>query len=280
MTTSSAPVGSRRGEAGHSATVHSRRTVIFGLVSTLGATLLGALLGPMIILPTVTAETRLVVGDQTLKAQKVPGYVVATVALAETYARFITKDTIRDSESGTLSDVQATVIPDNPIVRIEAKADNAHDALMGAATAAQALIESVSQVSGSAIDRTRQTFLEKRAAYTTIQMQVDSLKAEIAAPGNASDELRSRYEAALTTLALAQLESDAYGMMVQDQLAPAAEESTGLTIIMKPQVSSTENEPMLMGALLGGALAVLGWGSASMIRQAHRHDRAQVPVSD
>ena len=264
MTASSAPA--RRSFRG--------RTFVLALVSTLAATLLGALVVPMIIRPGVTAETRLVVGIQSRGAQTVPGYAQATVTLAETDARFITMDTVNKSQSPTLTDVQATAIPSNPVIRIQASAGNAKDARSGAAAAAQALIKSVNQVSSTTVDKTRQIYLTKRAADVSAQANDQLLQAEIAANPNPSDQLKSAYQAAVTAAALTALESDTYDNILRSQLQAGADQSTGLTVIMAPQVTSTTKNPMLLGALLGGALAVLGWGSASIIREARRREQA------
>lgn len=185
MTAHSSRVERSRAGAEYLASLGSRRTLILALVSILAATLLGALIVPMISRPSVTAETRLVVGDQTLGAQTVPGYALATTTLAETYARFITMGTVKKSESRTLSDVQATVIPNNPVIRVPATAGNQKDAFSGAAAAAQALIKSVNQVSGSTIDTSRKTLVNKLTASADADAATARLKDEIAATDHA-----------------------------------------------------------------------------------------------
>jgi hypothetical protein len=274
VTASSSRSGERlEGAAGYLGILGSRRWIL-ALVSILAAALLGALIVPTIIRPSVSAETRLVVGDQTLGAQTVPGYAQATTTLAETYARFITMGTVKTSESRTLSDVQATVIPNNPVIRVQATAGNQKDALSAAAAAAQALIKSVNQVSGSTIDTSRKAFVNKLAASADADATTARLKNEIAATTTPSDKLNSEYQAAVTTSTLARIEVDAYRTIVQNQLEAGKNQSTGLTVIMQPQVLSTNKRPILLGALLGGALAVLGWGGASIIGQARRREQA------
>jgi hypothetical protein len=274
VTSSSSRVERRRAGAEYLASLGSRRTLILAVVSILAATLLGALIVPMISRPSVSAETRLAVGDQTLGAQTVPGYAQATTTLAETYARFITMGTVKKSESRTLSDVQATVIPNNPVIRVQATAGNQKDALSGAAAAAQALIQSGNQVSGGTIDTSRKILVSKLTASAEADAVTARLKNKIAETTTPSDKLNSEYQAAITASTLARIEADAYTAIVQNQLEAGKSQGTGLTVIMQPQVLSTNKKPLLLGALLGGAFAVLGWGGGSIIRQARRREQA------
>ncbi|MEP7368295.1 MAG: hypothetical protein ABI662_01485 [Dermatophilaceae bacterium] len=256
----------------------SRTVLAFVVGSTLGAALVGALLLQLVVGPNVTAETRLVVGVQSLGVQKVPGYTNATLGLAETYARFITTDTVKQPKSSTLVKVATTVIPDTPVIRVQATAANAKDARSGAAAGAQALIEAVSHVSGSTVEKSRQTFLTKRALSVSAQTEADTLHGQLAATPY-DDNLSSAYSAAVNKAALARLEADTSDRILRNQLQAGADQSVGVTVIAQPQVTSAQSRPLLLGALLGAALAVLAWGGVSILRQARRPEPAQVTAT-
>jgi len=265
-----------RGGPAHLSLLGSTRMLVIAIVSTLAAALIGALVFPALMPAGVTAETRLVVGNQTLGAQRVPGYAEATVTLAETYARFITMGTVKKAAAPTLSDLQATVIPGNPVIRVQATAANARDASAGVAAAAQALIKSVNQVAGTSVDQTREIYLAKRTASDQAQAKVDFYRALVTNSTKPSATLLAAQEAAVRTAALARIESDAYVTIVQNELVDGTIQSAGLTVIMDPLVSAPSKKPMLLGLLLGGGLAVLGWGAASVIGQARRREQASL----
>lgn len=243
MNVSSTVVEQSREKPPHLTLPHRGRALVVGLVATLAVALRGALLVPLVIQTNVVADTRLVVGDQTLGAQMVPGYTLATVTLAETYARFITKDSVKNPELGSLIDLQATVIPDNPVLRIQATAKKAKDALSGVAAAARMLTKSVSQVSGGTVAASEREFVAKRTEYATAQSAADVIQAEISRTPSPTSQVKTEYQTALTAAALAQLESDASGRILQNQMEAAANRSTGLTVIMEPQVSSNDTQP-------------------------------------
>jgi hypothetical protein len=258
----------------------SRRAVVLGVIATLAFALLGAAVAPTLLRSGISAETRLVVGDQTLGAQMVPGYTLATVTLAETYARFINRDTVARPELSTVADLHASVIPNNPIIRIQATADNAADAVAGVTAAARILTESVSSVSARSTEASRQDFVATRTAYAAAQAKAEALGAEISAAAKPSDKAKADHQAAVTNAALAQLESDAVGRLLQTQIEAGADKSTGLTTIMSAQVSSSDPKPRLFGALVGAALVVLIWAAASIVGQTRRGSQARVSRSD
>lgn len=266
-----------RGGSPHTTILTSRRLLTYAVISTLAAALLGALVFPSLLPAGVTAETRLVVGNQTLGAQRVPGYAEATVTLAETYARFITLGTIKKSQSPTVRDLQATVIPGNPVIRIQATADNPRDASAAVSAAGQALMTSVDKVSGSSVEQTRATYLAKRTASDDARARADELAALVRQSANPGKKLLADQEEAVRTAALARIESDAWVTIVQNELVDGTVQSAGLTVIMDPLVAPASKKPILLGLLLGGGLAVLGWGAASVIGQARRREEASQP---
>jgi hypothetical protein len=273
VTAHSSRVERSRAGAEYLASLGSRRLLIIAVVSTLLATVIGALVVPMFLRPAVTAETRLVVGNQTLGAQRVPGYASATVTPAETYARFITMEQVTKAQSATLSDVQATVIPNNPVIRIEVTAGNAKDARSGAAAAARDLVVAVNQVSGNTIDASQQMYLQKRTASDQAQGVVDQLTTQVKGTLHPSAKLLADQQSAIINASLARIESDAYVTIVRNELMDGTTQSAGLTIIMAPLVTATDKRPMMLGALLGGGLAILIWAGVSIVGQARRREQ-------
>jgi hypothetical protein len=98
-------------------------------------------------------------------------------------------------------------------------------------------------------------------------------------PTTPSDKLKSEYQAAVTTSTFTRIEADAYRTIVENQLEAGKNQSAGLTVIMEPQMLSTDKKPMLLGALLGGRSRCSG-GEAPLSLGRLADASRQVPFSD
>lgn len=223
----------------------SALVVVAGLV-------LGALAGAAVLGGRVSAETRLVVGDQTIRAQSVPGYALATMQLAATYSRLVSSDSVtgRMPEGVT---VDASPIPDSGIVRVVAQADDEATAISAADTAAEALIAAADTAqSKSGGDAVAEEYLVARRDLFEKQAKAR------AATATAQD---------VFAVDLAQARVDAMAQAYREQVISASNNATGLAVTQKAQpVSSTTPRAGALGALAGGALAVLLVGIAYLVR--------------
>lgn len=219
---------------------HRLRQFAFIVIAIALWALLGALLLPLLKTPTVTAESRLVVGDQSLEAQAVPGYVTATQQLATTYARLVSSDGIK-AAAGNDAVITATPIPESVVIRIDATAATSEQAIHAADIAAQALIEAVAASGGAdALARTQRALIQARTA----QRQADD-RLSAAAPTDKAAVADESFIAEVRVRAITQ----AY----QDQLASELKGSTTPTVTQKAAVTSSERPKLATLGALGGA---------------------------
>lgn len=150
--------------------IKGRPNVAIVLVSGLLGAVVGA--GISLTIPVMhTAESRLVVGSQTVEAQSVPGYALATQQLGVTYARLSTAPAVTQAASagakGESVSVSVSPIPESAVLRVEVTSASSASAVGAATAAAQALVVEASKVSANSDDVNRLF-----AAYT--QAQIDA----------------------------------------------------------------------------------------------------------
>lgn len=240
------------------------RWVLRALVVVLG-TILGAA-GTMFAMPTAaTAEARLVVGDQSLSAQQVAYYGTATVALAETYSRYVTEGWVETYAGQGVTGVQATVIPNTPVVRLSAEADTIEAAVAGADRAADSLVAQVAD--NSPANRAVELEAEFKASTTAAQEARREVERATSAAAGGRSGGEERLLAARTEQQLADAKVEALRTAYQNTLTASKTPTTGLTKIQPAApVESQLAQPALLGAVAGGTIAVLGLLVWSMLR--------------
>lgn len=247
-------------EVGRRGTETGRRTRpgIGILVVAVAAVLLGvaggAAAGAHFLGRTVTAEARLVVGDQSIRAQSVPGYALATQQLAATYARLIASPA--DSDSG----VSASPIPDSAVIAVRAETEDAAGAIAAADAASSRLVEAATQARGgagdeSAVEAYREALTDVREAETA---------AARAAPGAA----RGR---AQESVSVAQARAEGLAQAVREASTAAASGSAGVSVTQPAQiVSSSMPRALALGGFAGGVVVALVIGAIVVARGARR----------
>lgn len=247
-----------------------RRAVVVAVLAIVGAALVGALLS--LLVPTrYTAEARLVVGEQTVSAQSVPGYATATQQLASTYARLMQGDEVQQSlnalnlESGAAS-VSASPIPDSSVIRVEAQGSTREDAVEAANTSAAALIAVVSEVRGpdSTFERVRAEYVEAQQELYEAQGMVEALAAlsDNAVVGSAeADDLTRQLAVATADASAAELRAAALGSAYQERIRATVSTSSSIEVLQGAVVTqSTVSQNALLGGFVAAALVGLAIG--------------------
>lgn len=241
--------------------------VILFVATVAGGAVLGIIGARTYVPQTVSAEARLVVGDQTLSAQAVPGYAEGTKQLAVTYSRLVTSDEVRQTVKGTVRSVSATPIADSAIIRVVAEADNAKDSVAGSRAAAERLIKISDEARSSRSPA--KAIAQYRTAYAALQKANKQL-------GDARAVGRlAAIDAAGRAVAEAKLKTDAYGRIYQEQLSGSQTGSGQIVLISGPTVVAEQipRIPVLGG--LAGAFGVTAvWGVFLIVARTRRD---QVP---
>ncbi len=258
-----------------------KRIVVFVVVSTVAAMALGALLGALVLKPKAVAETRLVVGSQTLRAQEVPGYALATQQLAKTYARFASSDSVTADTRGEVSSIEATPIPDSAIIRLQATAATTEAAVAGATKAAEALIDAAGRADlEQGMRGAAERYSAARLAVAEKESQLARAKRD--AQNDPGDrEAKDAFDRAQVALDLARLDVESLSQAYREAVTTDANGSSGLTVVQKAAITTSGSaRSVQMGAVAGGVLCLLGWGLAAWLsqRRATRSDAA-VPAT-
>jgi hypothetical protein len=238
---------------------------------------------------TFTAEARVAVAGNSLSAQAVPGFALASQELAADYARYV-NDAQQQSDlaarlgvrADTVEEVSASPIPDSSVVRIEVTARDAGVATRAAATVADALLRQVND-SASATDEAAATL----AQYTDMADQVaaaqqaaDAADAAAANPGAVADveQLRQAAAQAKSQLSILQVQQEALGQKYRSQVASTTDDAAGLTLVQEAAVAGDDRlahvqQFGLAGLVAGALLALL------LARLLERRRSARVPAA-
>ena len=197
----------------------------------------GAAIGLSVLGSTVVAESRLVVGDQSVRAQSVPGYALATQQLAATYARLL----------GATEDegVSASPIPDSAIIRVQAQGPDEASAVTAADEAAARLIKTANQARSAAEDQaSSDAYLRARE-----RLRVAQTRATAAADGS-----RARAGAADDQVELAQVRVDAAAEALREDVRASLSNNAGVSVVQRA-VATPDALPRagLLGGVAGGA---------------------------
>ena len=148
-----------------------------------------------------TAQARLAVGGQTVAAQAVPGFALASQQLAADFARYVTPDqdqaALRQglgARTSKVVSVSASPIPSSNVILVEAVASDAQTAADAAQLVAQSLVTQVNDddSSGSAAAVLK--------AYKSLSDKVAAAQAKSAEASSALTALESRLSPAGTTV--------------------------------------------------------------------------------
>lgn len=228
--------------------------VVATIIALVAGVAVGAVVGGWALGRTETAEARLVVGDQSIRAQSVPGYALATQQLAATYSRLIATP----AESG--EGVSASPIPDSAIIRVQAKSQDAASAVAAADQAADQLVKAAAEARGGAADDTA------TKAYEQGQAAVRQAQAQVSAATSTSGRAR-----AADALALAQVRLEGLAQAVRDSTIAAQSGSSGVTVTQRAAVvSSSTPRALLLGGFAGGVLVALVVGAVVVWRGSAR----------
>jgi hypothetical protein len=236
-----------------------------------------------------TAEARVAVAGNTLSAQAVPGFALASQELAADYARYV-NDAQEQSDlaarlgvrADTVEEVSASPIPDSSVVRIEVTALDAGTATRAAATVTDALLRQVND-SESATEEAAATL----AQYTDMADQVaaaqqaaDAAEAAAANPAPGADLQQLRQAAAETKsqLAILQVQQEALGQKYRSQVSSNTDDAAGLTLVQEAAVAGDDRlahvqQFGLAGLVAGALLALL------LARLLERRRSARVPAA-
>jgi capsular polysaccharide biosynthesis protein len=250
-----------------SAAVRSHYTTVIGVALF---ALLVALIAGLVRSPTYTARTELNVGKVDVQTAAVPGLVAAIQSLAAAYSRTIDAQGVvtpvarrlKLAPGDVAARVSASPVPESPLIRVTAQADDPGTAVSLANVTSQSLIDYTTQVNSTNPDSAR------------LLAQFRKATVRLSAARQNRDRVRLRYERAPTTENQAALneagaEVDAVRLEVTslgDQYRASVQGlARGQIIqILQPAVGATSDRGSvlqrllffgLLGGIAGGLLA-------------------------
>jgi uncharacterized protein involved in exopolysaccharide biosynthesis len=241
-----------------------------------------------------SAEARLAVAGNDLSAQLVPAFAVATEELAANYARYLntdgTEDTIAETigaQAGSVTDIEASPIPESNILRIEATATTSEVAVDAAESLAADLMtrvnESRLQDNGAQEALNQYTNLSNEVA--TAEQAVLDITTRIdlvvgGAAGNIAD-LRGQLAGAQSRLDVLSVQQEALGERYRALVSSNTGTAANLDLV-RPADSTGDDRATklqrygLLGVAVGGALGI---ALATLLERRRRHSRA-APVRE
>lgn len=231
--------------------------------------------------PVHTAEVRLAVAGESLTAQAVPGFALASQELAANYARYVNNAEAQTSldadlgvELGSVDEVTASPIPESNVIRIEVTARGEDTAVRAASQIAESLMTRVNAPDGRQADA--EAALEEYTRISTEAAEAEqvSLSAEDAlnnALGRASSgspragddipALRNAAAAAAARLSVLQVQQEAVGQRYQTLIGDV-DNAARLTTALAPTSRGDDRLVKaqrygLLGLAVGAVLATL-----------------------
>lgn len=231
------------------------KAIVATAVSVLLGAVAGAAIGLWALGSGVTAESRLVVGDQSVRAQSVPGYALATQQLAATYSRLI-------GAAGSQEGVTASPIPDSAIIRVQAQGVDEASAVRAADDAAQRLITTANAARAQQEDQAAQdAYLQAREQLRTAQARAT---AAADGPAVAAGASADRVE-------LAQVRVDAAAEALRDDLRASLSNSAGVSVVQEAAVTtSAAPRAGVLGGFAGGVGVALLIAAGGVIARERR----------
>ena len=235
-----------------------------------------------------TAEARVAVGERTLSALQVPGYVVATEALASNYARYVeddaaTRTSIAD-DPASIIDVTATPIPESNVIRLVVTATDSATAITGAGRLSDFLIQSV-QDSAPDLEAAQTAFEMAYDDFRTAQDTADAAAATAeelqSGDGAGTPELQAAQDSAVslaTQAATLDLRQQALGESYRDLFSQSASAPRLVSVLTPTAADGDTGTRLQRGVLLGGVVGVVA--CASLVLAHRRRTTGRAPTSE
>lgn len=266
---------------------------------------LGAAVGMVYALQaprTYTAEVRLSVDGESLTAQAVPGFALASQELAANYARYVNNAEAQTSldedlgvELGSVREVTASPIPESNVIRIEVTARGENIAVRAASQIAESLMDRVNAPDGRQADADAALEEFTRLSTEVTQAEQASLAADDVLnnalgrassgsprPGDDIPELRNAAAAAAARLSVLEVQQEAVGQRYQT-LVGEVDNAARLTVAI-PATSRGDDRLVaaqryvLLGLAVGAVLATLVAIALERRRAGSSAGRASAPA--
>lgn len=230
---------------------------------------------------TYTAEVRLAVAGESLTAQAVPGFALASQELAANYARYVNNAEAQTSlnedlgvEVGSVDEVTASPIPESNVIRIEVTARGETIAVRAAGQIADSLMERVNAPDGRQADADAALAEFTRLSADAAQAEQASLAADDALnnalgrassgsprPGDDIPALRNAAATAAAQLSVLEVQQQAVGQRYQT-LIDEVDNAARLTIALRATSRGDDRlvatqRYVLLGLAVGAVLATL-----------------------
>lgn len=251
-------------------------SALLAVVLTMAGGLGGALAGSATGAHNHHAETRLVVGEQTISAQSVPGYSLATQQLAENYARLIDGDNISArttaAVSGAQVSIRASAIAGSSVLRIEATGSSASEAVAAAKAAAGSLRDVVAHdgANSDAMANIESRLSTAQEALARSQEAQRRAARAVAVPGPIADSasLVSKAVEAQAVAQVAQVKVNALAQAYQDKLRAQLSSASTITVESDSRQTGTdERADAEIGGLAGFVLVAVLYALVLWLRR-------------
>jgi hypothetical protein len=243
--------------------------------------------------PTYKAEARLVVGKtiQLSNLAATPGLALASQQLASDYSRLVSTHAVLDEtarrlgrQAGDLGGrVSASPIPQSPVIRLEAHAAHAEDALAIADAGAGALVQAVNTLNQRQLQSAQDLLDQYRQADNALlrdQQTLKSLQDRLTREGpDAPQSLQDQVLAAQTAVDADQLNLNALASDYEGAISPGQLNEQVVQRVGKADPAGNDRTTFLQIALLvglvGGALAGVALATMIDARAARRRNGAR-----
>jgi hypothetical protein len=240
--------------------------------------------------PTYKAEARLVVGKtiQLSNLAATPGLALASQQLASDYSRLVSTHAVLDETANRLGRqpgdlggrVSASPIPQSPVIRLEAHAAHADDALALADAGAGALVQAVNTLNQRQLQSAQELLDQYRQADDALlrdQQTLKSLQDRLTREGpDAPQALQDQVLAAQTAVDADQLNLNALANDYEGAISPGQLNEQVVQRVGKADPAGNDRTTFLQIALLvglvGGALAGVALATVIDARAARRRN--------
>lgn len=221
-----------------------------------------------------SAETRLAVAGNDLSAQLIPAFAVATEELAANYARYLNTEGTEDAVTetigappGSVTDIEASPIPESNIVRIEATATTPEIAVDAAESLAADLMtrvnESRLQDNGAreALDQYTNLSNEVAAAEQVVLDLSTRIDLVVGGAAGSISDLRGQLAGAQSRLDVLSVQQQALGERYRSLVSSNTGTAANLDLV-RPAASTGDDRAAklqrfgLLGVVVGGALGI------------------------
>jgi len=224
---------------------------------------------------TYTAETQLIVGGIVRPFEPAAGQTDAILELTDIYSRLVGTGAHLERVDGALGttvpagSISAAPIPNSALIRLEATAGNAEEAVARANAGAEQLVAEVADLKAQSTAADQELLTQLDAANADLFLKnaaATSAQAALTAAGaSATQAQRDAYAAAASAAATAQVKSD---VLDANYKASASAKSAGINLTLFSGTGGASNDRnktillygfvgLVVGALIGMALSTL-----------------------